>query len=68
MLRTVCCNNFVRSTALEPAVTGKKVSTPYVTGTRVDLRRAYVAYSQKCRATPFSLVRALTSCSLDCIA
>ena len=65
MLRTVCYNNFVGSTAVELAVTPRMLSTSYLTGTRVDLRRPYVACSQKCRAAPFSLERALASISLE---
>ena len=45
MLHTVRCSNFVRSTKVELAETVRKLLASYVTGTRVDLRRAYVAYS-----------------------
>ena len=68
MLHTGCCNNFVRPTAVELVATVRMIPTPYVTGTRVDLRRAYVAYSHKFRAAPFSLERTLPSISPDCTA
>ena len=68
MLLVVCCINFVRSMAMEPAATVRRLSTSYVTDARADLRRAYVSYSQKCRAAPFSLVWTLASISLDCTA
>ena len=47
MLHTVCCNNVVRLTAVGLAATVRRLSISYVTDTRVDLRRAYVTYSQK---------------------
>ena len=55
MSHTVCCNNFVGWTVVELATTVRRLSTSYATGTRVDLRRAYVAYSQKCSAAPSCL-------------
>ena len=40
MLHRFCCNNFVRSTALELTATVRGLLTSYATGTTVDLRRA----------------------------
>ena len=44
MLHTFCSNNFVRSTAMEPAATVRRHLTFYPTGKRVGRKRGYVAY------------------------
>ena len=44
MLHTICSNNFVRSTAVEPTSTVRRHLTSYATGTRVGRERGYVAY------------------------
>lgn len=46
MLHTVvCCNNFVRSTEVGPEAMVRRLSTSYVTGAKVDLKRVRAAYS-----------------------
>ena len=55
MLHTVCANNFVRSTAVEPATTVRRHLISYTTGTRVGRKRGYAAYWHKCRDTSVML-------------
>ena len=67
MLNTVCLNNFVRSTTVEPATVVRRLATSYATGTRVALRRVRSLLTEM-QAASFSLARTLISIMQYCTA